>query len=121
LGLPPDVAKEKVAELQASLFALTSRAYSINLDLNGNGVTLPPNYGGGSGGNNGGGNDRAIGVSGLDGFPSAPGAGVSTTNVYINTVMVEDGTDFLSMLAAMKQSSARNSASARAGSAYIGT
>jgi hypothetical protein len=123
LGFPPDEAKRKVAELQESLFALTAGVYSINLDINGNNVTLPPSYGGGGGGGGGGGNgDAPIGYESFSGTaPGQPaGNGGQTIQIY-GDFFIQDGGDFLSVLSAMKTNSARNSASARAGSVYVGT
>ena len=70
MGFPIDVAREKVAVLQASLFAMTGRDYQIN-------VIIKESGGGGGGGGDGGGGGGSGGGGGVFGggvvFPLAKG------------------------------------------------
>ena len=115
LGNPPEVARQKVEELQSTLFALTSRDYVINVRTQ--------FTGGGS-----------LPIAGAPSMPSGEIEGAAMQSVDIGNVSsgaspvviesmyvdVADGTDFLATLSNIGRNAGRDAASARAGSAYIG-
>ena len=140
LGYGPNESKARVAELQSSLFALTSKSYNIDVYIRTHGSVSVPDMPNAS-------SEKKIGpyASGTGGWMQVPGAsgqpvtatlhggemfnvvnpargqsaGGNTVNWYGDAIFQTAG-EAMAFLARMQSNAARNAASASAGGGYIG-